>query len=593
MTAERWSRARPRRCSARTGRADALVLGPGLGRDDATVEFARTVAAKAPLPLLLDADGLNAHAGRLSSLARRPAATVMTPHAGELARLLQSDSAEVGARRLDSVRRAAAEARAVVLLKGDDTLVAEPSGRVGVSRGGAPALATAGTGDVLSGLIGAYLSKGMDPFTAACAGALVHARAGRLLAREIGPEGVIAGDVIAALPRARATRSRARNTLSAMPLRAIAHVNLSAIERNAARLQAGLAEGARLCAVVKADGYGHGAVPAAAAALAGGAGSLAVATADEAARAARRRDRGTDAGDGRDQRAGAAGGAGRRSASWWPGTSGSSTRSRAWPAADAPVRLHVKLDTRDGPAGHARRRRGAGGRTSGSRSPARRCDLAGVMTHFATADDDQEFVAEQLEAFEPFVARAAARSRPDITVHAANSAATLRVPASHFDMVRCGIALYGCDPMNDDPAAHGLEPALALRTYVAAVKPIAAGRQRRIRPPLHRRARDLDRHAADRLRRRRPPRADQQLRRADRRRAATRWCGTVSMDNITVDVGPEPRSWRRRRGDADRRDGAERQTAEDLARRIGTINYEVLCGISRRVPRVYHRDGSR
>ena len=186
----------------RTGRADALVLGPGLGRDDATVEFTRTVAAKAPLPLLLDADGLNAHAGRLSSLARRPAATVMTPHAGELARLLQSDSAAVGARRLDSVRRAAAEARAVVLLKGDDTLVADPSGRVGVNRGGAPALATAGTGDVLSGLIGAYLSKGMDPFAAACAGALVHARAGRLLAREIGPEGVIAGDVIRALPRA-------------------------------------------------------------------------------------------------------------------------------------------------------------------------------------------------------------------------------------------------------------------------------------------------------------------------------------------------------------------------------------------------------
>ena len=120
----------------------------------------------------------------------------MTPHAGELARLLESDSAAVGARRLDSVRRAAAEARAIVLLKGDDTLVADPDGRVGVNRGGAPALATAGTGDVLSGLIGAYLGKGMDPFAAACAGALVHARAGQLLAREIGPEGVIAGDVI-------------------------------------------------------------------------------------------------------------------------------------------------------------------------------------------------------------------------------------------------------------------------------------------------------------------------------------------------------------------------------------------------------------
>jgi ADP-dependent NAD(P)H-hydrate dehydratase / NAD(P)H-hydrate epimerase len=100
------------------------------------------------------------------------------------------------------VRRAASESGAIVVLKGDDTLVAEPAGRVGISRGGAAALATAGTGDVLSGVIGAYLSKGMDPFTAACAGVLVHAHAGRVTAREIGSEGVIASDVIEALPRA-------------------------------------------------------------------------------------------------------------------------------------------------------------------------------------------------------------------------------------------------------------------------------------------------------------------------------------------------------------------------------------------------------
>jgi NAD(P)H-hydrate epimerase len=160
------------------------------------------VAAAAELPLLLDADGLNAHAGKLSSLAQRRAPTVLTPHAGELARLLESDSEAVGAKRLDSVRRAADQSGAIVILKGDDTLVAEPSGRVGVSRGGAPALATAGTGDVLSGVIGAYLAKGMDPFAAACAGVLVHATAGRVCASEIGAEGVIASDVIAALPRA-------------------------------------------------------------------------------------------------------------------------------------------------------------------------------------------------------------------------------------------------------------------------------------------------------------------------------------------------------------------------------------------------------
>ncbi len=188
----------------RAERADAFVLGPGLGRVDGALEFARAAAREVKLPMLLDADGLNAHAGALGTLAGREAPTVLTPHAGELARLLDTDSASVGARRLHSARRAAAEARAIVVLKGDDTLVAEPDGRVAVNRGGASALATAGTGDVLSGVIGAFLAKRVDPFEAACAGVLVHARAGQLAAREIGPEGVIASDVIAALPRARA-----------------------------------------------------------------------------------------------------------------------------------------------------------------------------------------------------------------------------------------------------------------------------------------------------------------------------------------------------------------------------------------------------
>ena len=191
----------------RADRADALVLGPGLGRATGSQEFAVQLARAAPVPLLLDADGLNAHAGSLSLLAEREAATVLTPHAGELARLLETDSEAIGARRLHSARRAAREAQAIIVLKGDDTLVAAPDGRVGVSRGGAPALATAGTGDVLSGVIGAFLAKRMDPFHAACAGVLVHARAGVLSAQAIGPEGVIASDVIAALPRALAARA--------------------------------------------------------------------------------------------------------------------------------------------------------------------------------------------------------------------------------------------------------------------------------------------------------------------------------------------------------------------------------------------------
>ena len=187
----------------RTKRAGALVLGPGLGREPGAVELARRVAVSAEIALLLDADGLNAHAERLSSLAQRRAPTVLTPHAGELGRLLGSDSSEIAAHRLSCARSAAEQAQAIVVLKGDDTIVADPHGRVAVSRGGASALATAGTGDVLSGVIGAYLSKRMDPFTAACAGVLVHAQAGRRAAETIGSEGVIARDVIEALPRAR------------------------------------------------------------------------------------------------------------------------------------------------------------------------------------------------------------------------------------------------------------------------------------------------------------------------------------------------------------------------------------------------------
>jgi ADP-dependent NAD(P)H-hydrate dehydratase / NAD(P)H-hydrate epimerase len=191
----------------RAANADALVLGPGLGRSDGARQLARKLASEAGVPLLLDAAGLNAHAGELDTLAARSAAGVLTPHAGELARLLGRESAEVQAHRLRSARDAASRGNAIVVLKGDDTIVAAPDGLAAVSRGGAPALATAGTGDVLSGVIGAYLAKGMEPFHAACAGVHVHARAGRIAAERIGTEGVIARDVIEALPRALVARS--------------------------------------------------------------------------------------------------------------------------------------------------------------------------------------------------------------------------------------------------------------------------------------------------------------------------------------------------------------------------------------------------
>ena len=182
-------------------RGGALVLGPGMGRADGTVALIHDIAARAKVPVVLDADGLNAHAGELERLKQRAAPTILTPHAGELGRLLGIESEEVGARRLHYAREAARASGAIVVLKGDVTLVAEPEGRVGVSPGGAPALATAGTGDVLSGVLAAMLAKGLDPFTAACAGVVLHVRAGRRAAeRQGGPGGAVATDVIAALP---------------------------------------------------------------------------------------------------------------------------------------------------------------------------------------------------------------------------------------------------------------------------------------------------------------------------------------------------------------------------------------------------------
>lgn len=193
-------------------RGGALALGPGLGRGEPTVAFARALAARAQVPLVLDADGLNAHApsnshagGHLDDLAGRgEIPTVLTPHPGELARLLDTDTAHIARERLAYAREAASRARAVVVLKGDDTLVADPSGAVAVSPGASPALATAGTGDVLCGAIAALLAQGLPAFAAAAAGVLLHVRAGRIAARTVGAaEGVIASDVISCLPAAR------------------------------------------------------------------------------------------------------------------------------------------------------------------------------------------------------------------------------------------------------------------------------------------------------------------------------------------------------------------------------------------------------
>jgi NAD(P)H-hydrate epimerase len=184
-------------------RRAAVIVGPGIGRSDGALELARELVPRLETPVVVDADGLNAFAGRLELLAGRDEPTVLTPHAGELGRLLDISSGDVGERRLASAREAADRARAIVALKGDDTLVAQPGERTIVNGLSSPGLATAGTGDVLSGMIGALIARGLDPRTATAAAVHAHTRAGRVAAELVGAaESVLAGDVAEAIPLA-------------------------------------------------------------------------------------------------------------------------------------------------------------------------------------------------------------------------------------------------------------------------------------------------------------------------------------------------------------------------------------------------------
>ena len=369
-------------------------------------------------------------------------------------------------------------------------------------------------------------------------------------------------------------------------LRALARVNLSAVERNVAHLRRSLAAQTQLCAVVKADGYGHGAAQVARAALEGGARWLAVATAHEALEL-------------------------RRAGMTVPLlVMGALSKEElalaleadadvvAWDerfldrvaktAGEATVRLHVKLDTGMGRLGTREEGQALSvAERIVASGPA--LELAGAMTHFATADEDLEFLEFQLDRFRPFVQRLRSL-RPDLVAHAANSAATLRARASHFDLVRCGIAIYGCDPMHEDALARGLEPALELSSYVAAVKRAqpgdSAGYGRRFIAEHETWIATVPIGYGDGIRRALSGKCELLCR-------GSRYplVGAVSMDNVTFDLGPEPGVSVGDKVTVIGLDGDERQTAEQLARAIGTINYEVVCGISARVPREYHRDG--
>jgi ADP-dependent NAD(P)H-hydrate dehydratase / NAD(P)H-hydrate epimerase len=184
------------------GRFKAVALGPGIGREGATVELVRELV-KEPVPLLLDADGLWALGQDLSLLKDRGAPAVLTPHEGELGRLLGRPADEVAAHRLASAREAAAASGATVLLKGEASIVADPSGAAFVIPTGNPGLATPGTGDVLGGAIVAQLAKGMSATDAACLGGYLHGLAADLAAElKVGTEGMIAGDLLEFLPPA-------------------------------------------------------------------------------------------------------------------------------------------------------------------------------------------------------------------------------------------------------------------------------------------------------------------------------------------------------------------------------------------------------
>jgi alanine racemase len=364
--------------------------------------------------------------------------------------------------------------------------------------------------------------------------------------------------------------------------RAVARIDFEAIRANCARLKSELGDGAELCAVVKADGYGHGADGCANAALAGGATRLAVATATEAEQVGRRLQHIPllTMGALTAEEVDIVLSAGSEVAVWREGFRRLlADRARAQ---GRPARVHVKHDSGMGRLGNPDPDEVLALVRACDADPS--LDLAGIWTHFATADElDSAFFDEQLGRFEA-VAAAVKAEFPSVIAHAANSAAVFREPRSHFDMARCGVAVYGLDPFQRDPGEHGLAPALSLRSYVADVKRFAlgasAGYGQRWRAPEETWVGVVPLGYGDGVRRGLGDNAEVLVR--GRRQPLV---GTVSMDNVTIDLGPETEV---EPGDEAVLIGAQGDDAilaEELAARLDTINYEVTCGISARVPR--------
>lgn len=384
--------------------------------------------------------------------------------------------------------------------------------------------------------------------------------------------------------------------------RALAEVDLEAIRHNVRRLMRDLPRGAAHCAVVKANGYGHGAVPCARAAVAAGSTWLGVATATEAEEL---RSAGltapvlifgplTGAGLARAAAAGA------DVVTW--------SAPFLAEAARLGARVHVKADTGMGRLGvpaHEVIRLCEQAATAGV--------LAGLMSHFATADEeDTSFFEQQLQRFTKLAGELKQRY-PGLLCHTANSAATLREPRAHFDMVRTGIALYGLAPSNDDPFKEGLRPAMKFASYVADVREAVPGESVGYGRTWY--ALELTRIGivpvgyADGVRRSLGNRGEVLV--------AGRRCpivGRISMDQMTVKLpddwgqagdevvlfgaagggvaGGSAVAWTTPGGPRIDAPETPRILCEEMARMLGTINYEVACDMAPRVERRYRGEAA-
>ncbi len=367
--------------------------------------------------------------------------------------------------------------------------------------------------------------------------------------------------------------------------RGTAWIDIGALQRNCERLSGELGEGTELCAVVKANGYGHGMIESARAAVTGGVGTLAVATAGESfeLRAGLADAKILVLGALTDPELDVVLGAGADLGVWRQGFL-EAVAERGARFGQRP-RIHIKYDTGMGRLGE--REPANVERLLALAAADDRLELAGLWTHFATADDrDSAFFGEQLERFAELAIPA--RERYGVALHAANSAATLRDPASHFDMVRCGVAVYGLDPFGSDPAYSNVEPVMGLSSYLADIKRFrpgdTAGYGRRWEADRETFVGVVPLGYGDGYRRGLGNAFDVLI---DGSRYPV--VGMVSMDNITVDLGPDPGAAIGEEVVLLGRSGEGRITAEEWARRLETINYEVTCGISARVPRLVRR----